>query len=476
MTARRRPLPAATFSQLTPLSSRIPPQQSIFMSIIHLGGRSRVIPSEKITEKERDYRSSRPEPRDQGSLPPLSMTHPDSVFRPNFPLFLPFLDSRRELHCHHLVVRRPRPSKPPRTLPCSTLLSGERTNRRNNLSKHITTMHTKMMSEMKCCGITFYSKWEVKHHNRTVHSDGYPCNLCGRTFQRKDLLDRHFSIHTGEKKFKCATCSYGSSHKSNLKRHWRVHRGCKGYFTHMPEVMTAPACLETFSSQFLHTLRYFSRQPSSYVWSIEEGSLFPTQVRPTLQWEISPSVHHLFQPTSNWDLLDSLARPYYIRSSNTKGSLRQTRAYQCEDLTPPSPEEPTLTQLERGQLWAEAEVNLYREWETPPEADHKHQHYLGKHAPSTVVRPTPLRHYYPSFPSSLAALRRRASCEAKQGHHYKPWLPTLSTLLSPPPRRGQSAHCSSCTQGTSHHRGSHQMPADTSDEMVSEALGFRADF
>lgn len=101
MTARRRPLPAATFSQLTPLSSRIPPQQSIFMSIIHLGGRSRVIPSEKITEKERDYRSSRPEPRDQGSLPPLSMTRPDSVFRPNFPLFLPFLDSRRGAFSAH---------------------------------------------------------------------------------------------------------------------------------------------------------------------------------------------------------------------------------------------------------------------------------------------------------------------------------------------------------------------------------------
>ncbi|MPD02251.1 Zinc finger protein ZFAT [Portunus trituberculatus] len=163
-----------------------------------------------------------------------------------------------------------------------------RTNRKNNMSKHIITMHTKMTREIRCCGSIFHSKWQVKHHNITVHSDGYHCSLCGRTFQRKDLRERHFSVHSGEKKFKCATCSYSSSHKSNLKRHWRVHRGCAAYFTHVPEIMAAPACLEMFSSPLLHTLRYSPRQPSPYLWSIEEGLRHSPLSVPTLDTHRSP--------------------------------------------------------------------------------------------------------------------------------------------------------------------------------------------
>jgi hypothetical protein len=65
----------------------------------------------------------------------------------------------------------------------------------------------------------FITKGEFKHHNRTEHKDGHLCQKCNKTFNRKALLERHFDIHTGKKKFPCPICTYGSNNKANCKRH-----------------------------------------------------------------------------------------------------------------------------------------------------------------------------------------------------------------------------------------------------------------
>ena len=97
------------------------------------------------------------------------------------------------------------------------------TDRKNNLKRHIVTMHHTSNKTLECCGIGFHNKAALRDHNSVFHKGGYSCSLCGRNFCRKALLRRHLAVHSGQKDFFCDQCGYATSHKSNLERHLKVH-------------------------------------------------------------------------------------------------------------------------------------------------------------------------------------------------------------------------------------------------------------
>ena len=97
------------------------------------------------------------------------------------------------------------------------------TDRRNNLKRHISTMHQACEKLLECCGVSFSTKASLREHIMIFHHNGYSCPYCGRRFCRKALLKRHLSVHSGQKDYTCPTCDYATSHKSNLERHKRIH-------------------------------------------------------------------------------------------------------------------------------------------------------------------------------------------------------------------------------------------------------------
>ena len=97
------------------------------------------------------------------------------------------------------------------------------TDRKNNLKRHVATMHQDCDKVLECCGVVFKNKASLRDHVLIFHSNGYMCRFCGRNFCRKALLKRHLTVHSGQKDFSCDLCDYATSHKSNLERHRKVH-------------------------------------------------------------------------------------------------------------------------------------------------------------------------------------------------------------------------------------------------------------
>ncbi|XP_013793353.1 zinc finger protein 845-like [Limulus polyphemus] len=104
------------------------------------------------------------------------------------------------------------------------LLCTYETDRKNNMKRHFSSMHKHSSKILECCGEHFLNKATLRSHTKTLHKEGYSCNLCIRRFCRRALVRRHMSAHNGLKEFLCELCTYATSHKSNLEKHqFRIH-------------------------------------------------------------------------------------------------------------------------------------------------------------------------------------------------------------------------------------------------------------
>ncbi|KAG7172877.1 Oocyte zinc finger protein XlCOF20-like [Homarus americanus] len=105
---------------------------------------------------------------------------------------------------------------------------GETFSKKWKLNMH-ERQHEDRKLEVACliCGKVMRGAMALKKHVSMVHETRpqFQCDFCSKSFKRKETLNVHLRIHTGEKPFPCPRCEYASETKGNLKAHmWRKHK------------------------------------------------------------------------------------------------------------------------------------------------------------------------------------------------------------------------------------------------------------
>lgn len=97
------------------------------------------------------------------------------------------------------------------------------TDRKNNLKRHLGTMHQDCGKMLQCCEKMFNSKAALREHIFLLHRSGYRCSYCARSFCRKALLKRHILVHEEDKnkpqKDGDASCCYNDQGTLPFKKH-----------------------------------------------------------------------------------------------------------------------------------------------------------------------------------------------------------------------------------------------------------------
>ena len=82
------------------------------------------------------------------------------------------------------------------------------------------------------CGKRFALKHHVKEHIKCQHTEekGFKCDVCEKPFKTKCNLTQHQrAVHDGERPHICTVCEKTFARKTTLTKHFRLHTGEKPY-------------------------------------------------------------------------------------------------------------------------------------------------------------------------------------------------------------------------------------------------------
>ncbi|KAM4557387.1 uncharacterized protein V3H82_017141 [Fundulus diaphanus] len=87
------------------------------------------------------------------------------------------------------------------------------------------TDSNKMSLKCDVCGKSWDYKSQLKRHYKThMEEKPFSCQTCGKSFTQLSHLNSHMRTHTGERPFSCQKCGKSFSHMCSLKLHMAIHK------------------------------------------------------------------------------------------------------------------------------------------------------------------------------------------------------------------------------------------------------------